>query len=70
MSDFNKEWDQKFNEFNNQILKSENEILNKQSEEKNELKLNLDEKTSKNVKFSKAYLDLKFQQMNLVKQQL
>ena len=69
MAEFNVLWEEKFKEFNDHVQKLESDLNVKHVNEMNELKKNLDE-NGKNIKFSKHFLDLKNQQVNLVKQQL
>ena len=68
--EFNKECNINLSEFNEEVRKMQNELLNKHSIEVSEIKMIFEEKLiNKIVKFSKNYYYLKNQEMNLVKQQ-
>lgn len=69
MNEFNIEWDSKIREFNEQVQRQELDMNTRHFNEVNELKKQFEEKT-KGIKFSRQFLDLKYQQINLVKQQL
>ncbi len=69
IKEFNLEWDNRIRQFNEQVQKQELEMTTRHNMEIAELKKNFDEK-SNSFKYSKTLLDLKNQQINLVKQQL
>jgi len=62
-------YNNKFNELQNKSKQMEENLNQKHEKEMERFYINLDEKLPKEVKFSKAYLDLKNQEMNLAKQQ-
>lgn len=66
--ELNIKWDALFNELNEKAKKMEESLNIKQKNEMETLIIQLDEKISKQIKFSKEYLDLKQCEYNLVKQ--
>jgi hypothetical protein len=69
MNEFNLEWDNKIRQFNEQVQNQELEMTTRHNMEIAELKKNFNENSNR-FKYSKTLLDLKNQQIHLVKQQL
>jgi hypothetical protein len=62
-------YNNRFNELQNKSRQMEENLNGKHEKEMEKFYINLDEKLPKDVKFSRAYLDLKNQEFNLAKQQ-
>jgi len=70
MRDFNMEWDNKIEEFYRQCQELEKDMIYRQTNEMSQLKDSLEKKIPQKLRPSKGQLDLKTQEMNLIKQRL
>lgn len=69
VEEYNAEWDAKFRELEERSRIFEEQLNEKHAKEMEELYAFLEQKLPKNVKFSREFLELKNQEMNLVKLQ-
>jgi len=69
VDEYNGIWDKKVVEFEDEARRLENELRERHAKELEEYEANLQKKLFKPSKFSKAYLELRAQEENLVKQQ-